>query len=309
MVEHAADLDVDAAGLIVAGDSAGGGEAAVVSLTCRERGAPMPVGQVVAAGDRVRDTTASYFGAKTDFHVPAERHNRHLAWISLRRKTSEPRHQFAQRFSAAVQSLLHGNFRKFTQALETSVVSGWPVIILYHLYAGLAGLIQFTRVGENMAGMAASVSNAYTFPALTAWIASVFSFFIPSSGGQWRFRVHDRQIRPGGRCLSRARSVGAGPRRPQWQPYVAVLVRRGVGHWFEFDFRAFFGYGLLSCRGLVRDRHPGIHICSLLTAASCPRSGVRHGTAVTRASATDAAGDTAPSTTTFEMKPSLRLVA
>ena len=47
VVEHAADLDVDAARLIVAGDSAGGDLAAVVSLTCRERGAPMPVGQVL----------------------------------------------------------------------------------------------------------------------------------------------------------------------------------------------------------------------------------------------------------------------
>jgi acetyl esterase len=47
VAEHAADLGVDAARLIVAGDSAGGNLAAVVSLMCRERGAPMPVGQVL----------------------------------------------------------------------------------------------------------------------------------------------------------------------------------------------------------------------------------------------------------------------
>lgn len=47
VAEHAGELDIDAARLIVAGDSAGGNLAAVVSLMCRERGAPMPDGQVL----------------------------------------------------------------------------------------------------------------------------------------------------------------------------------------------------------------------------------------------------------------------
>lgn len=47
VAERAGDLDVDAGRLIVAGDSAGGNLAAVVALMCRERGAPMPAGQVL----------------------------------------------------------------------------------------------------------------------------------------------------------------------------------------------------------------------------------------------------------------------
>jgi acetyl esterase len=47
VAEHVADFGVDAARLIVAGDSAGGNLAAVTSLMCRERGAPMPAGQVL----------------------------------------------------------------------------------------------------------------------------------------------------------------------------------------------------------------------------------------------------------------------
>jgi acetyl esterase len=47
VTEHAADLGIAAARVVIAGDSAGGNLAAVTSLACRERGAPMPVGQVL----------------------------------------------------------------------------------------------------------------------------------------------------------------------------------------------------------------------------------------------------------------------
>ena len=29
---------------------------------------------------------------------------------------------------------------------------GWPVVVLYHMYAGVAGVIQFTTVGETLPG-------------------------------------------------------------------------------------------------------------------------------------------------------------
>ena len=35
--------------------------------------------------------------------------------------------------------VLHGNFKAFTGAIEKAVVSSWPVIVLYHFYAGVAG--------------------------------------------------------------------------------------------------------------------------------------------------------------------------
>ena len=46
-VEHADDLGIDPARVLIAGDSAGGNLAAVTSLLCREQGGPMPVGQVL----------------------------------------------------------------------------------------------------------------------------------------------------------------------------------------------------------------------------------------------------------------------
>jgi short-chain fatty acids transporter len=141
--------------------------------------------------------------------------------------------------------LLHGNFKSFTRAVERSVGSAWPVIVLYHLYAGLAGLIQFTNIGDRVAWMAAAVSNRYTYPTLTAVISSVFAFFIPSSGGQWAIQ--------GFVTTKAALAVGVSPERgmlalslgdhmgnflsPFWYVVTAGIVR--------LDFRAFFGYGLV----------------------------------------------------------------
>src|SRR5262245_23666873 len=80
---------------------------------------------------------------------------------------------------------LHRNVHRFTQALQKAILSAWPVIVIYYLYAGVAGLIRHTNVGEKLAGAVAAVSTPYTFPLLTAAVGAVFALFIPSSGGQW----------------------------------------------------------------------------------------------------------------------------
>jgi short-chain fatty acids transporter len=141
--------------------------------------------------------------------------------------------------------LLHRNFRNFTGALGTAVVASWPVIVLYHLYAGLAGLIQYTSVGEKLAGIAAAVSGPYTYPTLTAAIATVFAFFIPSSGGQWAIQgfITSKSAMEVGVSVERgllAMSVGdhmGNLTSPFWYVVIAGIAR--------LDFRIFFGYGLL----------------------------------------------------------------
>jgi short-chain fatty acids transporter len=141
--------------------------------------------------------------------------------------------------------LFHRNFKSFSRALEKATASAWPVIVLYHLYAGLAGLIQFTNVGEKLAGMAASVSNSYTYPLLAASIATVFAFFIPSSGGQWAIQgfITTKSAAAVGLSTQRgllAMSVGdhmGNLMSPFWYVVIAGIAR--------VDFRVFFGYGLL----------------------------------------------------------------
>ncbi len=141
--------------------------------------------------------------------------------------------------------LLHGNVRSFTKAIEKSVGSVWPVIVLYHLYAGLAGLIQFTDIGERVAWLAATLSNARTYPAMTAVISTVFAFFIPSSGGQWAIQgfVTAKSAAAVGVSFERGLlSLSVGDHMgnflsPFWYVITAGIVR--------LDFRNFFGYGLV----------------------------------------------------------------
>ena len=141
--------------------------------------------------------------------------------------------------------LLHGNFKAFTGAIEKAVVSSWPVIILYHLYAGVAGLIQFTPVGETMASVAAAVSTPYTFPLLTVIAGTLVSVFVPSSGGQWAIQgfVTSESALGAGVSVERgllALSVGdqmGNLTTPFWYVVVAGIAR--------MDFRRFFGYGLI----------------------------------------------------------------
>jgi short-chain fatty acids transporter len=141
--------------------------------------------------------------------------------------------------------LLHGNFKAFTGAIEKAVVAGWPVIILYHLYAGVAGLIQFTPLGERMAALAASISTPYTFPLLTALAGTLVAIFVPSSGGQWAIQgfVTSKAAIASGVSVERgllALSVGdqmGNLTTPFWYVVVAGIAR--------MDFRRFFGFGLV----------------------------------------------------------------
>jgi short-chain fatty acids transporter len=141
--------------------------------------------------------------------------------------------------------LLHGNFKAFTTAIEKAVVASWPVIILYHLYAGVAGLIQYTPVGEWMAALAAGVSTPYSFPTLTAIAGTLVAIFVPSSGGQWAIQgfVTSAAAQAAGVSVERgllALSVGdqlGNLTTPFWYVVVAGIAR--------LDFRRFFGYGLI----------------------------------------------------------------
>jgi short-chain fatty acids transporter len=141
--------------------------------------------------------------------------------------------------------LLHRNVKQFTHAVQRGVEASWAVIVLYHLYAGVAGLIQFTDVGERAAQVAASISTAATFPLITALSGTVFSFFIPSSGGQWTIQgfVTAKTAMAVGVSVQRGiLSLGIGDHMgnlitPFWYVVVGGIAR--------LDFRRFFGYGLV----------------------------------------------------------------
>ena len=116
---------------------------------------------------------------------------------------------------------------------------------MYHLYAGVAGLIQHTSLGEFLAGMIATVSTPYTFPLIAAISGTLVAIFVPSSGGQWVIQgfVTSKAAEAIGLTVQRgllALSVGdhmGNLISPFWYVVVAGITR--------VDFREFYGYGLI----------------------------------------------------------------
>ena len=124
-------------------------------------------------------------------------------------------------------------------------MTAWPVIVLYHLYAGVAGLIQYTSVGADFASYVASISGEHTFPLFTALSAAAVSIFVPSSGGQW--------VVQGFITTKAAAAVGVSAQRgllalsvgdhvgnlvsPFWAVIAAGIAR--------IDFRVYIGYNMI----------------------------------------------------------------
>jgi short-chain fatty acids transporter len=141
--------------------------------------------------------------------------------------------------------MLHRNVAGFSHAIRTAVIVCWPVIVLYHLYGGVAGLLQFTTTGERLAGAFAAWSTPLTFPLLTAAASALLSIFIPSSGGQWVVQgfVTARAAAQVGTTAQHgllALSVGdhvGNLASPFWPVLLAGIAR--------VDFRTFFGYGVV----------------------------------------------------------------
>ncbi len=141
--------------------------------------------------------------------------------------------------------VFHRNVASFQNALRDAIKLSWPVVVLYHLYAGVAGLIQFTPVGEFLVSVVAPLSTPYTFPLLITVISTVVAIFIPTSGGQWAIQ--------GSVTSAAAQAVGVTAQRgllalsvgdhmgnlltPFWAVVGASIAR--------VDFRLYFGYRLI----------------------------------------------------------------
>ena len=141
--------------------------------------------------------------------------------------------------------LCHRNVHDFSKTLPAAAVAAWPVVVLYHLYAGVAGVIQFTTVGDTLGEFFASISNQFTFPVLTAASATLVSVFVPSSGGQWVIQgfITAKTAAAVGVTAQRgllALSVGdhmGNLLSPFW-----VVIAAGVA---RIDFRQFIGYNVV----------------------------------------------------------------
>lgn len=141
--------------------------------------------------------------------------------------------------------VLQRNVANFQHALKEAVALSWPIVVLYHLYSGVASLIHATPVGDSLVGVIAPISTAYTFPLLTIILSTFVAIFIPTSGGQWAIQ--------GEVTSAAAEAIGVTPQRallalsvgdhmgnlitPFWAVVGANIAR--------VDFRLIFGYRLI----------------------------------------------------------------
>ena len=141
--------------------------------------------------------------------------------------------------------LLHKNIHNFTEALKEGIKSSWSVVVIYHLYATAAGILQFTPAGDTIAKFMGSISTSYTFPFLMALSGTIIAIFVPSSGGQWVIQgfVTSKVAETVGVSFQRGLlALGVGDQMgnlcsPFWYVIVAGIAR--------VDFRKFFGYGMI----------------------------------------------------------------
>jgi short-chain fatty acids transporter len=141
--------------------------------------------------------------------------------------------------------VLHRNVASFSKAIQGAVQVCWPILVLYHLYGGVAGLLQYTTVGERFAGLFAGLSTPLTFPLLTAIASSVVAVFIPSSGGQWvvqGFVTVKTASAVGSTAQRGLLAVGIGDHMGNFLSPFWVVVVAGIA---RVDFRTFFGYGVI----------------------------------------------------------------
>ena len=86
--------------------------------------------------------------------------------------------------------LLHGDLRKYVDAIGEAASGAAGVLLQFPFYAGIMGLMVATNdAGISLAGVISNffvnISNNITFPLLSFLAAGIVNFFVPSGGGQW----------------------------------------------------------------------------------------------------------------------------
>jgi len=86
--------------------------------------------------------------------------------------------------------LLHGDLRRYVDAVADSVSSVAGVILQYPFYAGIMAIMVVTDAnGASLATIISNgfvaISNKVTFPMFAFFSAGVVNFLVPSGGGQW----------------------------------------------------------------------------------------------------------------------------
>ena len=88
-------------------------------------------------------------------------------------------------FMLGLGIILHGSFKKFTNAVGESISDVSGILIQFPLYFGIMGIMKSTGMVTLISDFFVSISTANTLPVFTFFSAGLVNVFVPSGGGQW----------------------------------------------------------------------------------------------------------------------------
>lgn len=88
-------------------------------------------------------------------------------------------------FMLGLGIILHGSFKRFTNAIGESISDISGILIQFPLYFGIMGIMSSSGMVTLISDFFVSVSNATTLPIFTFFSAGLVNIFVPSGGGQW----------------------------------------------------------------------------------------------------------------------------
>jgi short-chain fatty acids transporter len=81
--------------------------------------------------------------------------------------------------------ILHGSFKRFTNAVGESISDISGILIQFPLYFGIMGIMNQSGMVNLISDFFVSISTATTLPIFTFFSAGLVNIFVPSGGGQW----------------------------------------------------------------------------------------------------------------------------
>lgn len=81
--------------------------------------------------------------------------------------------------------MLYGNLKQYAAAVETAVGEASSIILQFPLYAGIAGMLQYSGLLEVFSDGLVALATPTTYPLWSYLSAALVNTLVPSGGGQW----------------------------------------------------------------------------------------------------------------------------
>ncbi|MEN1786285.1 MAG: TIGR00366 family protein [Bacteroidota bacterium] len=81
--------------------------------------------------------------------------------------------------------LLHGNFKRFLNAVAQAIGDVSGILIQFPLYFGIMGIMTGCGLIDRLSLILTTIASETTLPVFTFFSAALVNLFVPSGGGQW----------------------------------------------------------------------------------------------------------------------------